>query len=361
MMEINDLLKLQYWGNSLRDYGQALLLLLLFWLLLFFFKKVILRSLTRIAKKTAGPADDFIVSQLSSFGFFFYLTLSVFFASRSLELSQRVDLWILYAVLTVVTYRLVLIVQAIVRFAFERATRVAGEETRAEMSSLRTFNWLINGAIWLIATLFILSNFGINITSFIAGLGVGGIAIALAAQTILGDFFSSLTIMLDKPFRVGDVISVGDVNGVVENIGVKTSRIRSVTGEQIVISNSDLTSSRIRNMKRMQERRVAYRIGIRYETPPDKARLVPELVRDIAAKHSEVRFDRTHFAAFGDFALIYEIVYFILSPDYSIFMNSQEQINFEIMDAFAQQDIRFAYPTQTVRLEREDGEQKIEA
>ena len=355
MNDIHALLDLKYWNNSLRDYAWALLLFVLIWIGLYLLKRLLLRGLIRISKRTASSLDDFIAQALSKFGFFFLLTISVFFASRYLTLPHRLDLALLYLLLIVVTIRLVVIIQATISFVLERHMRVAGEDARAEMSSLRTFTWLINGVIWLIAALFIISNLGINITSFVAGLGIGGIAIALAAQSILGDFFSSLTIMLDKPFRVGDAITVGDITGTVENIGVKTSRIRSVTGEQIVIGNSDLTSTRIRNMKRMQERRVLYRFGIRYDTPADQARAVPSLVDAIIRAHPEVRFDRAHFIAFGDFALLYEVVYFVLSPDYLVYVEAQQQINFEIMDAFAARGIQFAYPTQTIQLERTEG------
>ena len=336
MNELKYLLELKYWGNTLQDYAWAGILFVLFWLILYVFQKVILKSLRKFALKTASPVDDFIALQFSKFGFFTYLTVSIFLATRGLHLSNTIHLWLLYLMIAVVTFRLVVMIQATVGFAFERAMYVAGEDARVEMSSLKTFNWLLNGMIWLIAILFLLSNLGINITSVIAGLGIGGIAIALAAQSILGDFFASLTILLDKPFRVGDTILLAnDVTGTVEHIGVKTSRIRSLTGEQIIISNSDLTSSRIRNLKRMQERRVLYRFGIQYETPPELARAIPDMIREIVAKRPDVRFDRAHFAAFGDFALIYEVVYFVNSPDVNALMDAQQAINFEIMDAFA--------------------------
>lgn len=355
MNDIQELMNLKYWNNTVRDYAWALLIFLVLWIALYFFKRVVVRSLVRLAERTPSAVDDFIARELSRVGFFFYLTVAVYLASRTLNLSHNLDVCLLYIMLITVTCRLVLILQATIGFALERSMHVAGEDAKAEMSSLRTFSWLINGVLWLIAGLFVLSNLGVNISSFIAGLGIGGIAIALAAQSILGDFFSSLTILLDKPFRVGDVITVGDISGTVENIGIKTCRIRSVSGEQVVIGNSDLTSTRIRNIKRMQERRVLYRFGIRYETAPALARQVPEIVREVVGKHPEARFDRAHFAAFGDFALIYEVVYFILNPDYLTYMDTQQQINFEIMEAFAARGIHFAYPTQTIQLEQAEG------
>lgn len=351
MDTLNFVLDLKYWDNSLRSYAWALGLFLVFWMLLYLFQRVILRGLTSHARRSPSPVDDFVTLQLSKFGFFFYLTVSLYFACRELKLSHTVDLFLLYAMLTIVTFRLARIVQATIGFTFERAMHVAGEDTRLQMSSLRTFNWLINGLIWLIAGLFVLSNFGINITSFVAGLGIGGIAIALAAQSILGDLFASLTILLDKPFRVGDVITIGDITGTVEQIGVKTCRLRSVTGEQVIIGNSDLTSNRIRNMKRMQERRVLARFGLRYDTPADQLQSVPDLLKEIVFKQPQIRLDHVHFVAFGDFALIYELVYFVLSADYMLYMDLQQKINFEILEAFDSRKIRFAFPTQTVQWE----------
>jgi len=291
--------------------------------------------------------DDFLLKQLTSIGFVFYLALSVYFATRTLKISQNLDLLLLYAMITVVTIRLVLITQSVIKFAFERALRIAGETT-VQISTLKTFNWLINVLVWSIALLFLLSNFGININSVVAGLGIGGIAVALAAQSILGDFFSSLIILLDKPFQVGDFVIMGDLLGTVQEIGIKNTRILSLSGEQIVVPNSHLTSGVVRNYKRMSERRVIYRIGITYETPAAKCKIVPEILRDVVNRNENVRFDRAHFASFGDFALLYELVYYILSPDYNSFMDIQQKINFQIMDEFQSREISFAYPTQTL-------------
>jgi len=203
-------------------------------------------------------------------------------------------------------------------------------------------------AIWLLAFLLIFENLGFDVTALVAGLGIGGIAVALAAQSVLGDLFSSLSIVLDRPFEVGDFIVFGDQSGTVERIGVKTTRIRSLSGEQIAVSNSDLVQSRIHNYKRMAERRVLFVIGTTYDTPGSKLERIPGLVKDIVDAQDTARFDRAHFRSFGDSALEFEVVYWVLSPDYTTYMDVQQRVNFAIFRAFEAESIEFAFPSRTL-------------
>ena len=206
--------------------------------------------------------------------------------------------------------------------------------------------------VWSVVLLLALDNVGVDITALIAGLGVGGIAVALAVQNILGDLFASVAIAFDKPFEIGDFIIVNDMLGVVEYIGLKTTRVRSLWGEQIVMANADLLGSRIRNYKRMQERRIAFSIGVTYETAADQVAAIPGMIKEIVQAQPDLRFDRAHFQKYGDFALIYEVVYYVLSPDYNLYMDRQQAINLAIFRRFAQEGIGFAYPTQTLYLQR---------
>jgi small-conductance mechanosensitive channel len=205
--------------------------------------------------------------------------------------------------------------------------------------------------LWAMVLLLVLANLGIDVTALIAGLGIGGIAIALASQNILGDLFSALSIMLDKPFVLGDFIIVDDSFGNIEKIGLKTTRVRSLTGEQLVISNADLLQSRIRNFKRMQERRILFSIGVTYQTPADKLETIPELIRQIIVSQEDVRFDRSHFKEYGDSALVFETVYYVLTPNYNRYMDIQHDINLTLYRTFEREGIDFAYPTRTVYLE----------
>ncbi|MFP4226603.1 MAG: mechanosensitive ion channel family protein [Desulfobacterales bacterium] len=210
--------------------------------------------------------------------------------------------------------------------------------------------------LWSAVLLVIMENIGVNVTTLIAGLGVGGIAIGLATQNILSDLFASLSILLDKPFEVGNFIIVGDQLGTVEKIGLKTTRLRSLSGELLVFGNSDLLSSRIRNYASFWERRVVFSFGVLYDTPSEKLKKIPETVRRIIENVEPTRFDRAHFKEFGDFSLNFEVVYYVLSPDYAVYMDIQEKINLGIFEAFETEGIGFAFPTRTIHIASEPGE-----
>lgn len=204
--------------------------------------------------------------------------------------------------------------------------------------------------VWVLAVLLLLANLGIDITTLVAGLGVGGIAVALAVQTVLKDLLASLSIALDKPFIVGDFLAFGEFMGTVEHIGIKSTRVRSLTGEQLVFSNNDLLEGRIRNYGRMRERRVAFTLGVTYDTPREKLRRIPELIRQAIEAQELTRFDRSHFKSYGDFALLFETVYYLAVPDYNRYMDVQQAINLAIHEAFEREGIEFAFPTQTIHL-----------
>lgn len=207
--------------------------------------------------------------------------------------------------------------------------------------------------LWSVIVLLTLDNLGFDVTALVAGLGIGGVAVALAVQKILGDLFASLSIVLDKPFVIGDFIIVGEHLGTVEHIGLKTTRIRSLSGEQLIFSNSDLLGSRIRNFKRMYERRVVFTIGVVYQTPLEKLALIPSIIREIIESQKPVRFDRSHFKEYGAFSLNFETVYWVQNPDFNTYMDIHQAINLEIYRRFTREGIEFAYPTQTLFINRE--------
>jgi len=221
-------------------------------------------------------------------------------------------------------------------------------EDKAAAGSIGVLRFVARAAIWTLVLLLTLDNLGIDVTTLIAGLGIGGIAVALALQNVLGDLLASLSITLDRPFVVGDFLIVGEHMGTVEFIGIKSTRVRSLTGEQIVMSNSDLLSSRLRNYGRMQERRVVFTLGVTYETPREKLARIPDLLRTLVEAQDGVRFDRAHFAKYGAFSLDFEVVYYVLSADYNRYMDLQQSINFRIHEAFEGLGVQFAYPTQTL-------------
>ncbi len=221
----------------------------------------------------------------------------------------------------------------------------SGPDATTEQSLL-LLSPLIRVVFVLIGALFLLDNLGFDVAALLASLGIGGIAIALAAQGVLQDLFSYISILMDRPFEIGDFVILGDFMGSVEYIGIKTTRLRSLGGEQIVMANTDMTGSRIRNYKRMQRRRVVFGFGVVYETPCEKLQAIPNLVKQIIQADPNAQFDRTHFAAYGDFSLNFEVVYHVLSPDFNLYMDVQERINLALKQAFQEQGIEFAYPTQ---------------
>jgi small-conductance mechanosensitive channel len=226
------------------------------------------------------------------------------------------------------------------------------EKDAAVATTVSMLGFLGKLVLWSLAALLVLQNAGVNVTALVAGLGIGGVAIALAAQNILGDLFASLSIVLDKPFVLGDFIVVDQHMGMVEHIGVKTTRLRSLSGEQLVFSNSDLLKSRISNHKRMKERRVVFTVGVTHQTPLEKLSAIPAALREIVQAQERVRLDRAHFKSLGDSALIFEVVYYVLDADYNLYMDVQQAINFALVEHFHRQGIELAYPTQTIYVEK---------
>ena len=309
------------------------------------------RKLHRAAQ-TDGDVDDLLLDAVRRTSIALLIVPAVYAGSRALALPEETA-----SLLRTVT-RVALIAQvalwsaAVVDFFLRRYRRRRVESDPAAITTIRAFRLAALSAVWCVATLVALDNLGVDITALVTGLGIGGVAIALATQNILGDLFASLSIVLDKPFVVGDFIRSGEHMGVVEDIGLKTTRVRSLSGEQLVFSNNDLLQSRIRNYQRMDERRVQFRVGVTYQTPAAQLARVPPMVRAIIEAAGPVRFDRAHFAAFGDSSYDFELVYYVLSPDYNVFMDVQQAINLAIVEAFEREGIELAYPTRTLFLQR---------
>jgi small-conductance mechanosensitive channel len=344
-------------GNTVQAYAEALVFTLAIVLGLEVIQKIVIARLERMAEKTESKLDDYIIGLLSRLGLPIYVFIGLYLATRSLALSPTVDRLINVAFVIFLTIKAVQVLQGIITYLIARSYLKMRAKDPNRDTVIRNLSLAVGIVLWLAGVVFVLDNLGIKITGLVAGLGIGGIAVALAAQSVLEDAFSSFSIFLDRPFEVGDFIIVGDLLGVVEHVGFKTTRIRSLHGEQLVFSNKDLTSSRIRNYKKMKERRVAFTIGAVYQTPLSKMQKIPRLVEEIFGTVDRARFDRAHFKSFGDFSLDIEIVYYVLSADYNKYMDTQQEINFKIMEAFEREGIEFAYPTQTLILEKGEGGQ----
>ncbi|MFA5093125.1 MAG: mechanosensitive ion channel family protein [Candidatus Omnitrophota bacterium] len=226
------------------------------------------------------------------------------------------------------------------------------QEDPTLVRSLDGMSNVVKFLVWALALIIFLDNIGFKVTTMIAGLGIGGIAVAIAAQALLKDFFSYFSIVFDRPFKLGDFIIIGDFMGTVEYIGIKTTRLRSLGGEQVIFSNTDLTDSRVRNYKRMEKRRVVFSLGVTYQTSLSQLKEMPKVIEKVIKDTKDTAFDRAHFFSYGDFSLIFEVVYFVLSPDYNKYMDIQQEINFAIKEEFEKRKIEFAYLTQMLYLNK---------
>lgn len=281
----------------------------------------------------------------------FLLALSMLIGLGQLDLSPHREKWLQYAWIIVLVTQIGLWGTRIITVAAEHAFVRQRDTNPSAATHLMLGALVARIVLWSITLLVMLDNLGFNISTLMASLGIGGIAVALAVQNILGDVFSSVSIALDKPFVIGDFIVVDAFMGTVEYIGMKTTRLRSLGGEQIIFSNTELLKNRIRNYKRMQERRVLFEFGIAYETDIEDVERIPALLHDIVtADAAAVRFDRVHFKSYGDSALMFEVVYYVLDPDYNKYMDIQQKINLAMLRQFRERNIAFAYPTTTLHI-----------
>lgn len=344
-----------YLGNSVRTWIIALAVAVVIYTVLKLLKAVFHRKLKKLSAKTATDVDDLVADLIRRIKFFFLFPISVYLGSKVLSLSGKADDILGKIVTIAVIFQGAVWGSAIFDFALARSRKGKEGAEEADQTKLAALGFVFRIALWSLVLLLALDNLGIKVTALVAGLGVGGIAVALAVQNILGDLFASLSIVLDKPFAIGDFIVVDDLRGTVEHVGLKTTRVRGLGGEQLILANSDLLKSRIRNYKRMEQRRIAFTVGVIYQTPAEKLDRIPEIVRAVIEAQENCRFDRSHFAAFGDFSLNFETVYFVTSADYLVYMDVQQAIYLGLYRRFQEEGIEFAYPTQTVFVERGAG------
>ncbi|MDP3447303.1 MAG: mechanosensitive ion channel family protein [Eubacteriales bacterium] len=348
MAKAMDIINLVFWNNTVLDYIIFLGVLLLGAVLIFVLGRVALRRIAANSKRTQSP-----YARLTLSGFKQYLLpiayFSLFyFCTRLLTLNDQLSklvgtLSILFAIVMGAMF-----LSSLAALFFGKLSKSKGD------SGSLAVKWLIHlakGAIWGVALILLLDNAGVKITSLVTGLGVGGIAIAFAAQSALSDIFCFFTIFFDKPFEIGDFIIAGEHMGTVEHIGVKSTRLRAIGGEQLIVSNADLTGSRVRNYKTMQQRRVNFILGVTYDTPSEKLEAIPQMIRKIVEETEDATFSRTHFAAFGAYSLHFEVVYFVQSADYDRYMEINERINLAIKDGFERLGVQFAFPTSTVQVQ----------
>jgi small-conductance mechanosensitive channel len=320
-------------------------------LALFALKLLIRFVISRLQKITAGTAtrwDDGLTLTLEATRNLFLVVLALYFGSLVLELPVRAREIMQSVAIVALLIQAAFWGNVLLDFTLERQLKRKMETDAAAATSISAMSFVGRLILWSLVTLLALDNMGIDVTALMTGLGIGGIAVALAAQNILGDLFASISIVLDKPFVLGDFITVGEYMGSVEKIGLKTTRLRSLSGEQLIFSNADLLASRIRNFKRMSERRMVFKVGVTYETPREKLAALPGLIREIVESSGPVRFDRAHFQGFGKSSLDFETVYYVTVPDYNVSMDVQQAINLALLERFSWEGIEFAYAAPTI-------------
>jgi small-conductance mechanosensitive channel len=347
--EVVDNVVTTIFANSLETWAIAALIALGTMLILLIARRYVLERLASLIfgrRQNIKTATKRLVQQTK---FTFMLVVSIYAGSKVLIMPVGTSTFVALVAGIAFIIQIGIWAHTLVE-AFITARREENlPEDPGSITTLNAISLISKGVIWTIVLLLVLDNIpGIQVTTLIASLGIGGIAIGLAVQNILGDLFASLSIALDKPFVIGDFIVVGEYRGNVEHVGLKSTRVRSISGEQLIFGNADLLGSRIQNYKRMTRRRVVFSIGVTYQTPADQLEAIPTMLIEIVERQENATIDRAHFQTFGDFALIFETVYYVEAPDYPMFMDIQQAINLQIFRAFEEAGIEFAYPTQTL-------------
>lgn len=345
-------LQREYLGNPVSAYlWAAATFLAVLWGVLVA-RRLFLSRLRHLAEKTQTDLDDFAVEMLEQIRSPEVYIVAAYIAARPLDLPVKLDAAFHTVLVVVVAYRLVTLLSTTAGY-FIRRTVLAGGKDAAHVETANTATFAAHVLLWAGAFMFVLGNLGFNVTSMVAGLGITGIAVALAAQAVLGDLFSAMAIYLDKPFVVGDAIKVGDAVGTVEHIGIKTTRVRSLSGEMLVFPNSFLTSARIQNFKHLDERRVVLTFSVPLGTPLETLKKIPEQIRAVVSRVPTTRFDRSHIAAFRESGLEFESVFYVISSDYGVFMDRQQAVLLGVLEALRADAIPLAQPTRTLVIERE--------
>lgn len=340
MSSTEEFLAREYWHNTVQAYLIAFGIIVIGLILVRIFKRYLLNKFQKWASRSDTHFDNMIVGGIERFGLPIVTFAIIYWAINSLELSTKADKIVDVVTAVVIAYFVIRLISAFIQNIITSNIRKQ-ENGEIKIKQIGGLMIIINMVIWILGLVFLLDNLGYDVTTILTGVGIGGIAIALAAQNIVGDLFNYFVIFFDKPFEVGDAINVDDKNGTIEFIGLKTTRLRSLTGEQIVIANSDLTKSRVHNYKRQETRRIAFTLSVRYQTATEKLKKIPVIVKEIIEAAENTRFDRAHFAKFTEYGLTFEVVYFVTVPDYLLYMDVQQDINLKIIEAFKREQITF--------------------
>ncbi len=339
-------------GNTPVAYALAIGAFCAAWVSLYLIKSIGISRLKVLAAKTQTDLDDFFLNLIEKIRWFEYQLAAFYIASRYIHRGEAFDKALKLVILLLFTYRAITIIQEMLSYWINRVAAQRDISGQAKESVVKSTQVILRSLVWVGAVLFVLENMGVNISAVLAGIGIGGVAVALASQAILGDIFNFFVILLDKPFIVGDFVVTDTIAGTVEHIGLKSIRIRSLSGELVVVSNSKLLGIELKNYKQMQRRRVVTKISVIYQTPLEKLKIVPALLKEAVAALGNATFDRSTMSGLGDFSIDFETVYYVESPDYNFHMQTQETFLQSVIAKFQKEGIEFAYPTQTLFIQK---------
>lgn len=352
MQNIQELLtSYTVWNNTLWDYAISLVIFFGIVFVIKIFQSLILARLRKFAKFTSNDVDDAFIETISKISSWFYIIIPAYIGSKYILLSANLEKVLGFLFLVALVYEVIRAIEHLISFSLSKyiATSKKSEEYDPHSEAMiRIAVFIVRGILWGIALLLVLSNIGFDITSLIASLGIGGIAIALALQNVLTDIFSSFSIFIDKPFQVGDYIVVGEHSGTVKKIGLKSTRLHALRGEEIVISNKELTSARVQNLKKLKKRRELLKFTVTHKTTEGKLELIPGMLKELVTAVEHAEFGRCHFAAYSPTGLEFETVYHIDTADYDTYMDVKQNINLALLKSLKKAKIDIAYATQTL-------------
>ncbi len=351
---INSFFQQVFLQNRVIDYLVALLIFIVALVTIMFLKNFLLKILVTMASKKTTKIDDGFIDafqeKIKPFINLLYFA-AFYFSFYQLKIPIVIERYFNIIIIALFIFYIVKFIISLFSYFLDNYW-IKKEKDSTRITALRGIETFLKIILWSIAFIVFLDNLGVQISALLAGLGIGGIAIALASQNILGDLFSYFIIFFDRPFELGDFLSIDDFSGTIEHIGIKTTRIRSLGGEEIIFSNTNLVNSRLRNFKRMKKRRIAFSFSVIHQTTLEQLKEIPDIIKDILRQINGATLDRAHFSSFGNSGFNFEVVYYVNSRDYNQYMNIQQEINYRIKEEFEKRSIKFAYPTQTVFLSK---------
>lgn len=348
-----DILTYTIGNNSIQNYLTASGVFIAVFLALKLVRYIVVASLKKVFAKVRVEMGDLLIKIVGRLGWPLFLVISIFTAVKFIHISSKTETVLSYVLTSIVVVYVILSMHFVVDYVIHRLTGTKEEEEEFERPTVSLLSILAKIALWVMGFVFILSNMGFNVTTLIAGFGIGGLVIAFGLQKIMQDLFASFSIYIDKAFVPGDFIIIGGDLGVVKKVGIKSTRIQHLGGQELVVSNRELTDTRIHNYKKMERRRIAFSFGVVYQTPLENLEKIPDMIKEIIADIETAVVDRVHFKEYGSFSLNFEVVYYVTTPDYAVYMDTQQKINLAMKKKFREQEIEFAYPTQKLFVERE--------